>query len=116
LFEEWGRQVPASGGAVGVVAEVKTSAGGDHQYEVDVTWKGAADNVEFFPGKTRTLNVHDVTVKNKGKKTRITFAAPPLANQHADVAALDSVIAYTDERGVRRGIDVAVPVGGNRKE
>jgi hypothetical protein len=59
--------------------------------------------------------VHDVTVKNKGRQTRITFAAPPLANQHADVAALDSVIAYTDERGVRRGVDVAVPIEGDKE-
>ena len=112
-FAEWARQIPAAGDAVKEIADVKPSDLADHQYAVDITWKHPADNVEFFPGRTRTLNIHDVTVKNKANKTRITFAAEPLANQKPDVAALDSVVAYTDDRGVRRGLEVAVPVGAS---
>lgn len=114
-FAEWARQIPAAGDAAKEIAEVKPAAPSGHQYAVDVTWKRPADNVEFFPGKTRTLDVHDVTVKNKGNKTRVTFAAEPLANQKPDVAALDSVIAYTDDRGVRHGLEVQVPIGADQK-
>lgn len=114
-FAEWSRQIPAAGDAAKAIADVKPAARADNQYAVDIAWKQPADNVEFFPGKSRTLNVQDVTVTNKGNQTHVTFTAAPLAGQQPDVAALDSVVVYTDDRGIRRGIEVAVPIKADRK-
>lgn len=113
-FGEWLRQIPVKGTDVAKVADVKMAgslSGKAGKYSVDVAWKAPAENVEFFPGKTATMNIQNITVKNKDKMiSQISFDANLLTGQQPDVTALQSVIGYTDERGVKRGIEIAVPI------
>jgi DsbC/DsbD-like thiol-disulfide interchange protein len=113
LFDEWAKRVPV---AAKDVADVNvTGAGGDGPYAIDIAWKDEATDVQFFPGKSGTVTVGDIEVTGGGKRSRVTFDASLLAGQKPDVAALESVVAYTDVRGARRGIEVAVPTGSEKK-
>ena len=115
LFDEWRPRVPVDAAA----ANVKTNAIGSvdaggalGSIILAVNWDEPVKDVQWFPGPSDTLNISDVSVTpaEDGKSARVTFKTRVLAGQKLDADSLPSVVAYTDQNGVRRGVKVDVPL------
>jgi thiol:disulfide interchange protein DsbD len=109
VFDEWRQRLPQP--AAGVAEIAPTGAlqeGKPAPFTIEVRWKGTVKDVEWFPAPEDALAVTGVDVKTEGTTTRISFKSKVLKGQKLQRDSLDSVLAYTDEAGQRRGLSVSL--------
>jgi DsbC/DsbD-like thiol-disulfide interchange protein len=117
LFTEWAAKLPAEVGA-GSSPVTLASGGGvprDGQLgtvTVTLDWKEAPKTVDWFPPSDPALNVEEARSETDGSRTRLTFRAKRLAGEEPESTTLDSVVAYTDAAGVRRGVRIPIVLDG----
>jgi len=117
LFTEWDSRIPVDPGNGDAPASL-TARGGvpaDGQagtITVDVDWKRTPAAVEWFPPDDPALDVQAAQSRTDGGRTQLTFRAKRLSGQRPKQAVLESVIAYTDGSGVRRGLRVPINLDG----
>jgi len=58
------------------------------------------------------LNVEEARSKTDGSRTQLTFRAKRLPGEEPESATLDSVVAYIDAAGVRRGVRIPIVLDG----
>jgi len=119
LFNKWRPQVPLSSKSADAPAEVQTqgslAAGAKSAlFTVKLHWKQDPSDVEFFPGRSRALNIHDIVVQTKGKVTTVSMVVDHLQGQEIEQAPLMCVAAFNDSQGIRRGIMLELPVQGGK--
>jgi DsbC/DsbD-like thiol-disulfide interchange protein len=119
LFAEWAPRVPADVDAKDAPATMTTRGGipaGGTLGTVTVTldWKQVPVSVEWFPPHDPALDVEAAETETGGGRTRLTFRAHRLPGQTPEQATLESVVAWTDGAGIRRGL--RVPIGLDGKE
>ncbi len=81
---------------------------GVHTIRMD--WKEPVANVAFYPGVDEVLAIGDVRTSLEGRTATITFNVEVFAGKSISAETLDSVVAYDDADGVRRGIELPVPL------
>jgi len=86
-------------------------------YAITVQWSGPVRDVEWFPvpGPALALSDVQVTTDAETRRTEIAFTARVLKGRKLDREMIPSVVAYTDPKGRRRGVQVNVPLE-RRKE
>ncbi len=112
LFKEWDERVPVAINTAVVSARID---GALHSTEpspftIVLNWKEAPQSVEWFPDAEPALFLDQLQVRTKGTETRVTFSARRLKGQNLSGAALSSVVAYRDNKGNRRGVELTVPL------
>jgi len=87
-------------------------------YAVHVRWMTHVSHVEWFPDPGPALAVSDVEVRTDAEKrqTAITFTVRVLKGQKLDRGTMETVVAYTDAKGRRRGVLVNVPLMAAKHE
>ena len=119
LFESWVPKVPvdireaASIAAVRISGDLKAPASDPTSFEIDVSWKGRATNVEWFPAPGDAVDISDVAVRSESSRTRIAFEARVLDGVGAPPDSFESIVAFADAAGVRRALRVQVPLRRN---
>ena len=79
---------------------------------VTLDWKVAPKTVDWFPPSDPALNVEEARSQTDGSRTQLTFRAKRLAGEEPESTTLDSVVAYTDAAGVRRGVRIPIVLDG----
>jgi DsbC/DsbD-like thiol-disulfide interchange protein len=117
LFGEWAPRFPVDAGVADAPATVTTRGGvpadgsvGDVTVTVD--WKQAPASVEWFPPDDRGLAVEAATSQTDGTRTRLTFRAKRVPGEPVETPTLESVVAWTDASGARRGLRVPIELDG----
>jgi DsbC/DsbD-like thiol-disulfide interchange protein len=117
LFSEWASRIPVDPGS-GAAPATLTARGGVPEdgksgtVTLDIEWKQAPENVEWFPPDDPALDVQAARSTTDGARTRLTFQAKRLAGQRPKQSILESVVGYTDGSGVRHGLRVPVNLDG----
>lgn len=111
LFAEWAERFPR-----GKHPDVDLG-----EWEVDprsgtsvarVSWTGQAPaKVELYPGKDEAVEVGHATVLTSGTESLVRVKAQIINGEKPASDTLPALIVYTDDKGVRRGINLSVPVG-----
>jgi thiol:disulfide interchange protein DsbD len=115
LFETWEKRLAGER-----LPDVKVNAigaleGGNRgEFAITVEAKEPLAKVEFFPVPESALSVEDVVTAVEGRTGKVTFDARVLAGQKLSSDVLRGVVAVTDRGGERRGVAVAVPLGGTK--
>ncbi len=117
LFEDWAKKLPvdAEAGSAPVALAARGGVprdGGIGTVTVTLDWKEAPRAVEWFPPSDPALDVEEARSRTDGSRTQLTFRAKRLAGEETESAPLDSVVAYTDAGGMRRGIRVPISLDG----
>jgi len=116
VFNVWKPQVPVDAKSAESPGEVTThgalSEGSKSAtFTIQIKWKhDTAADVEFFPGKSRALRLHDITVQTSGKVTTVSLVADRLGGQQLEMDRLSCVAAFSDSQGNRRGIRIELPL------
>lgn len=84
-------------------------------YAVRILWKEPVTDVEWFPAPDKALDVNETTVRHEGRRTLVRFRARLLAGQHLGHPVMEGIVAYTDAKGRRRGVQVHVPLAAAKK-
>lgn len=117
LFADWAKRQPvdAEPGSGPVTLAARGGVprdGGIGTVTVTLDWKEAPRTVDWFPPGDPALQVEEARSQTDGSRTQLTFRAKRLAGEEPESATLDSVVAYTDAGGVRRGIRVPISLDG----
>ena len=117
LFVDWAKKLPVEAGAgSGPVTLAAHGAlprdGASGTVTVTLEWKEAPRTVDWFPPSDPALDVEEARSKTDGSRTQLTFRAKRLAGEEPESATLDSVVAYIDAGGVRRGVRVPISLDG----
>ena len=119
LFRPWFDRLPHSARDPKHTVEVSVDRSGGRQaggtYTVTLAWPGPVTHVDWFPVPGPAVQMSDVTVSAKGSRARITFRASVLKGLKLDRDTMESVVAYTDATGRRRGVRVDVPLVGKKE-
>jgi len=114
LFRTWFDRLPHSPRDPKHTVEVSVDRAGGQQaggtYTVTLAWPGTVTGVDWFPVPGPAVEISDVKVIAKGTQARITFRASVLKGLKLDRDTMESVVAYTDAKGRRRGVRVDVPL------
>ena len=116
LFERWRRLLPVPAADCASPVEAVTVSGDipagqrSGRFTLEATWKAAPKAVEWFPAARDDIEVADVAVETTGQRTVVTFTVGLLLEPKAPSKILETVLAAVDAEGVRRGVQIAVPV------
>jgi thiol:disulfide interchange protein DsbD len=121
LFGRWLSRVPASGASADAPGEAAIRVEGDMTADtpqvrvtMDVRWKAEVRDVAWFPAAPDAVKLADVAVSHDAaaRSTRITFTARLLRGQTLKEPVMDTVVAFTDAAGTRRGLQAPVRLRG----
>jgi len=119
LFRTWFDRLPHSARDPKHRVQVSVDRSGGKQaggtYTVTLAWPGPVTDVEWFPVPGPAVETRDVKVSAKGSRARITFRASVLKGLKLDRDTMESVVAYTDAKGRRRGVRVDVPLADRKQ-
>ena len=111
LFAKWAGQFPQTKHPDVEFGEWQT----DHDagtFTTRILWKAKPPaKAEWYPGKDESIEVDGVTVHTSGKETSVSVKARVLPGQTPKSDRFFGLLIYTDEKGIRRGISLSVPVG-----
>jgi len=115
LFASWERRLPVASDAPDrpLSVAVAREAEGDvtTRYEVLLRWLEPPESIEWFPVAIADLELLQAQ-PSSSSTTRLSFLTTRLTATTEVHGELDSVLAYTDALGVRRGVELAIPLTG----
>jgi DsbC/DsbD-like thiol-disulfide interchange protein len=79
-------------------------------FMVLLEWKAPASQITWFPAAHPALTIESSSLQTEAESSQIAFSAKVLPGQALDTEALETVVAYTDQDGNRRGVIVPVPL------
>jgi hypothetical protein len=87
-----------------------TARGGlsDGRIDLWLQWRVAPRAVEWFPDPSGSLEVSDVSVRTRGRLTRVDADVRRLSGAVGRSNSLDSLVVVTDEAGRRHGWELVV--------
>jgi thiol:disulfide interchange protein DsbD len=117
LFAEWASRLPVDADGPGAPASVTARGGVPADgslggVTVTVDWKEAPRAVEWFPPGDAALDVQTATSRTDGARTQLTFRAKRVPGQALEHPRLESVLAWTDAAGARRGLRIPIDLDG----
>lgn len=113
LFNEWEKRLPVAADSLNspFLARIKTNAGSQDKsfnFTVSLDWSLTPADVEWFPVAGRFFDVRNILVKTKGRQGIITFTAQLLPGQNLRSDVLETVVAYTNSKGERSGVNLPI--------
>lgn len=113
LFASWERRLPIAFDDPDqpLSIEVEPEAEGDAttRYEVALNWKQPPESIEWFPVAIADLQLLE-TQPTDSSTTHLSFLTTRLTANGDAPHELDSVLAYTDSSGMRRGVELRIPL------
>jgi DsbC/DsbD-like thiol-disulfide interchange protein len=113
LFEKWRGQLPmAKEKATEVLSKVKeaVAADGSPWHALELYWRTAPRNVEWFPIATDAVAIENVKVDHQRDHTKIRYKSTVYKADQVPRGQLESVVVYEDAQGRRRGVVVPLRV------
>ncbi len=107
-FSPWSAQLPESGGSSALQPSVENK--GDGKFIVTLKLPEPAQKVEWFPVLGRDLKANAIEISSEGAVTKINFSLEQ-KDTSANLADLDSVLAYTLADGKRRAVELKIKLG-----
>lgn len=112
VFARWADLYPLSPDSarfpLDVVVEGEIENGRSGSFVVKIVWKDPPARVEWFPTAQNALAIQDVAITTQERKTEIRFSALIFKAMKLTSPRLETVVAYTDQKGKRRGVIVPV--------
>ena len=90
--------------------QLRGGAGGGAVFEADLDWSHPPAQVEFFPAPEDAMKISAVNLKTNGPHTRLRFSAEVLKGQKLTAPSLLAVIAATDDKGEKSGVQLDFPL------
>jgi len=119
LFRVWRERLPRPPGNDAHQVDVRIERSGHRQgggtYTITLTWPAPVRDVQWFPDPGAALKVSDVKIATRGPSAVLSFAARPLKGVRLDRDTMESVVAYADGSGRRRGVRIDVPLVASKK-
>lgn len=114
LFRTWRDRLPRAPGDREQPVHVEIERSGGEQaggtYRITLRWPGPVTDVEWFPDPPPAVELADVKTSAHENRATITFAASVLKGLRLERRTMESVVAYTDTGGRRRGVCLGVPL------
>lgn len=110
LGKVWMPRIPqaAAAGSATVAGALGTDLAG--AFEITITGLKNTKEPAWFPGAMPALAIEKVRISQEGDQVTVRFNARVLKGMKLPSMTLDSVLAYSDPSGERRGIVVSVPL------
>lgn len=112
LFSEWEKRLAVDFGPDTNPFVWRVERGMDDKkssaYTIFIDWDFIPGQVEWFPSPDSALEIDSTLLATEAKQTRITFNAKILTGQKLFLEVLESVVAYTDQEGKRKGINLVM--------
>jgi len=110
LFEEWAPCFPVDVAGSKDVAKIEWTADAPAgTATMIVTWTAPGRDFDLFPGRDAAVEVGKPACETRDNRTKLTVPLRVLAGKTPG-ATLPAVFAYTDDKGVRRGVRTQIPV------
>jgi hypothetical protein len=115
VFAKWRSNLPRSASSGVHPFEVSTTGGlaaGDRSGHLSIwlQWSVPPRGVEWFPDPGERLKVSDSKVQTRGNLSRIDVDLTRVGSGDGAVDVLPSIVVFSDESGVRCGVEIRVPI------
>lgn len=114
LFSEWRSRLPVNltGGAPPFHTDLKTMPKGGDEYSVTISLDSNEDlkNVAIYPVPGNSYIVGDITVKEDGGKSIISFDVKEIKSNGAPEKTLDTLIVYAGKGVNKSGYEFRIPL------
>ena len=117
LFAGWEKSLPVEAFAAKVEASTAGELpldGSSGEFTITLKFKGAPEQVKWFPYSDRSLRVSDAKVAVEGAQADIRFEASLLKGHELSSNDIPVVVTYKESDGAQRAIRVAVPLKGKK--
>ncbi|KRT65476.1 MAG: hypothetical protein XU11_C0026G0038 [Candidatus Dadabacteria bacterium CSP1-2] len=117
LFAQWEEHLPSDSElarnpfAAKITGRVNAQ-GTPSTFTVLLDWKFPPVNVEWFPEVDGAFDIVNLLYKTEGKQTHITFTAMIFPGQGLSSNFLETLVAYTDAKGERKGVKLPIQLRG----
>ncbi len=113
LFAKWEKRLPTDSDTTSNPFAVKITGSIGAQntsslFTVLLDWEFLPTDVEWFPVTDGVLDIVNMSYKTEGKKTHITFSAIVYSGQALTSDVLETLVAYTDAYGERKGVNLPI--------
>jgi thiol:disulfide interchange protein DsbD len=117
LFDTWAARLPVDADGAGAPATLRTRGGiprdgAPGTVAVTVSWRAAPAAVEWFPPADQALDVDATESRTRDRRTVLVFRARRLPGAAPALPTLESVLAWTDGAGTRRGLRIPIDLEG----
>ena len=111
LFQNWEKTLPVKNEKIDSnVKELKINPG-HAKYTITLYFPEPVQDIKFFPVTGKSVKIDDISYFNKdGNTQEISFELSAYQGKSAETDKLDSIIAYTDSKNVRRGIEFPINI------
>ena len=113
LFTTWARRLPTQAAVhdgVTVGTTWRRAADDGVRHTVALDWAFQPVDVQWFPVQDASVRLLESVTRVSERHTEVDFVTQPAAASDSLPATLEAVVAYTDTSGVRRGVEVDVPL------
>lgn len=114
LFASWQRRLPVGADApdrpVSIVVRREIVGDDSTRYDVEMNWTDTPENLEWFPVADAVLQLHDATTLQTETESRLSFLATRVSDPGDMPVRLETVLAYLDANGVRRSVELPIPL------
>lgn len=114
IFETWRRRLPVQADTEASPARVvttrETSGAGVTRFDVVLEWSTPPSGVEWLPVHEAAFQILISRVEHLDTVTHVEFTAESTSASESPPAILEVVVAYADSAGVRRGLELQIPL------
>ena len=111
LFKKWESLLPAVNKNIKSTVGVVKIDENKSMYTIKLKFEEPVEDIEFFPVPGKSLELEDITYSNKDSKNKkIFFNLSLYPGKALKSDRLESVIAYTDKNGDRRGVEFPINI------
>ena len=117
LAKAWLPRIPneAAPGDLIITGALAPDTAGNSSGQFEIRVRGLKDvnslkDLAFFPGLMPALSIDKTRIGREDGQVVVTFSAHVLKGLKLPSTTLDSVLAYSDPTGERRGVNVAIPL------
>ena len=111
LFNYWAAKLPKKNKNIDSTIKEMKIKGEKTLYTITLNFEEPVQNIEFFPIPGRSLEIEDITYSSNDSKTKeIKFKLSVYPGKVPESDQLDSVVAYTDSKNIRKGIEFPINI------
>ncbi|MDA2920906.1 hypothetical protein MYX76_15680 [Desulfobacterota bacterium AH_259_B03_O07] len=115
LFAYWERRLPISSDSPKspFIANVNGKIDNQHpssNFAITLDWKTKPQDVQWLPAAGNELEIKNISITSDSDTTKISFIASVYQGQKLSKDNLESLVAFTNNSGYRRGVNLLIPL------
>ena len=115
VFKQWADRFPVDKDPAVKSAAVEADET-QGVFTLKIEWNAVPRKVELYPGRDDAVEVQNIAITNNGSQTLATVTARLWPGQKKQLSEkLPMLLIYTDDKGQRHGVNLAVPLAGLRE-